>query len=140
MKNYLDLTDIDQQLQCSITLEPIGTPEVLVTIDDHCVSNKLSKSMNVNVCVDLLKPFCIEIELKNKIYDINLETAVVIKSIMIDGIELVPKFNHLASYTNDHNNNNPTAYLGFNGKWILTFDRPFYQWLHQATGQGWLIS
>jgi hypothetical protein len=140
MKNYLDLKDTDQQLRCSITLEPVGTPEVLITVGHHCASNKLFKSININVHVDLLQPFCIEIQLKNKVYNADLETAVIIKSIQIDGIELVPRFNHLAYYTNDHDNNNPTNYLGFNGKWLLTFDRPFYQWLHQATDQGWLIS
>jgi hypothetical protein len=51
----------------------------------------------------------------------------------------MPRFNYLANYINEHNTNTPTSYLGVNGKWTLTIDRPFYQWLHQARSQGWLI-
>ena len=42
-------------------------------------------------------------------------------SVVIDGIEVLPKFWHLST----------------NG--VLNIDRPFYQWLHHATDQGWLL-
>jgi hypothetical protein len=140
MKNYLDLQAIDQRLHCRLELMPVGTPEVSVSINGTYGGGKLFKSVIFDVAVDLLKPFSIEIELKNKIYTTDYETAVIIQLLQIDNINLVPKFDYLATYHNDHNNTNPTHYLGFNGKWTLTFDRPFYQWLHQATGQGWLLS
>lgn len=140
MKTYSDLQAIDHKLHCHLILEPIGTPEVAVMIDGVYTNGKFFKSVVIDVDVDLLKPFSIEIELKNKTYSTEYETAVIIKCLQIDGIDLVPKFDYLAAYINDHGNNNPTSYLGFNGKWSLTIDRPFYQWLHQATGQGWLIS
>mgnify|MGYP003350133421 CR=1 FL=1 len=56
-----------------------------------------------------------------------------------DMINIIPKYNHLIDYQNDHNINTKTNCLGYNGKWSLTIDRPFYQWLHQARSQGWLI-
>jgi len=140
MKNYYDLKDIDHRLRCRLILEPIGTPEVSVIIGGVYGGGKLFQAAIFDVDVDLLKPFVIEIELKNKDYNASHETAIVIKTLQIDGIDLVPRFDYLATYINDHDNNNPTSYLGFNGKWTLTFDRPFYPWLHQATAQGWLLS
>lgn len=140
MKNYLDLQDIDHRLHCCLHLEPVGTPEVSVIVGNNFAGGQLFKPLQVEFDLNLLEPFVVQIELKNKVYDINNETGVVIKKLQIDGIDLVPQFDYLATYQNDHNNTNPTSYLGFNGKWTLTFDRPFYQWLHQATGQGWLLS
>ena len=140
MKTYSDLQAIDSGLQCHVELEPVGTPEVAVIINDVYGGGKLFKSVVFDVNIDLLQPFTIEIEHKNKIYSMEHETAVVIKQLQIDGIDIVPRFDYLAIYRNDHDNNDPTSYLGFNGKWTLTIDRPFYHWLHEHTGQGWLIS
>lgn len=42
-------------------------------------------------------------------------------TVIIDGIEILPRFRHLAN----------------DGK--LNIDQPFYQWLHCITGQGWLL-
>ena len=140
MKTYSDLQAIDSGLHCYLELEPVGTPEVAVIIAGVYGGGKLFKSVVFDVKIDLLQPFTIEIELKNKTYSMDYETAVIIKQLQIDGIDIVPKFDYLATYRNDHDNNDPTSYLGFNGKWTLTFDRPFYHWLHEHTGQGWLIS
>jgi len=140
MKTYSDLQVIDSRLQCHVELEPVGNPEVSVIIAGAYGGGKLFKSVIFDVNIDLLQPFTIEIELKNKIYTTEQETAVIIRCLQIDGIDLVPRFDYLAEYDNDHANTDPTSYLGFNGKWTLTIDRPFYHWLHEHTGQGWLIS
>ena len=139
MKNYSDLQGIDQRLKCVIELEPVGTPEVSVIIGKTLAGGKLFKPVSYQVELDLLAPFVIELELKNKIYSGDHETAVKIVKLQIDNIDLVPRFDYLAVYRNDHNQSGPTSYIGFNGQWRLTFDRPFYQWLHQVTGQGWLL-
>lgn len=141
MKNYSDLLAIDPRLSFCLELEPVGNPEVSILIDKNIYGGgKLFNSISINTHLNALMPFEIQLELKNKIYDVNNETAIIIRCLQIDGIDLVPKFDYLAQYHNDHNNNDPTSYLGFNGKWTLTIDRPFYQWLHQVTGQGWLLS
>lgn len=140
MNNYSDLQAIDYRLHCRLELMPVGTPEVTVLINGINGGGKLFKSVVFDVWIDLMKPFSIEIELKNKTYTTDYETAVIIQQLQIDDIDLVPRFDYLANYSNDHNNNDPTSYLGFNGKWTLTIDRPFYQWLHQVSGQGWLLS
>lgn len=139
MNNYSDLQDIDNYLICRLELVPVGTPEVSVVVGNNYAGGKIFQPTIIEINVELLKPFVVEIELKNKVYD-HVKTSIKIKKLQIDGIDLVPKYDYLASYVNDHNNSSPTSELAFNGKWRLTFDRPFYQWLHQVIGQGWLIS
>tara|TARA_R110000803_G_scaffold71529_2_gene134808 strand:- start:749 stop:1177 length:429 start_codon:yes stop_codon:yes gene_type:complete len=140
MKNYSDLQAIDFKLDVCIELDPVGTPDIVVEIANNTYANsKLTAPKKLEYQLDLRDIFSINIELKNKAYTLEYDTAVIIQRISIDSIDIVPKFDYLANYSNDHNNNNPTNYLGFNGKWILKFDRPFYQWLHQVTGQGLLV-
>jgi hypothetical protein len=136
MNNYLDLLDIDTDIQIKIKLSVIGSPEFSVIVAD----NQWNNQHDIIVNHKLLSPLNIEVELKNKHYTTEYETAVIIDSISVDNISIIPLYCHLANYQNDHNNNNPTNYVGFNGKWTLTINRPFYHWLHQVQGQGWLLS
>lgn len=139
MKIYSDLQAIDSCLDFRLKLEPVGVPEMSVIVGTCFAGGKLYQPVTINLQLPLLAPFFVELELKNKVYDQSQETAIKIASLQIDGIEIVPRFDYLATYRNDHNKTDPTSYLGFNGKWLLTFDRPFYHWLHQHTGQGWLL-
>ena len=140
MKTYSDLQAIDTRLRLHVELEPVGRPDVRISIngvvDDY---PGLSNNIILDYHVDLLDLFSVEIELYNKHYTTEYETAIIIRRVSIDNIELIPKYDYLAEYINDHDFKNPTSYLGFNGKWTLTFDRPFYHWLHRHSGQGWLI-
>jgi hypothetical protein len=139
MNNYSDLLATNFKLNVCIELEPVGTPEVVAAIGNTVLAaGILTESLKIEYQLELLDLFSISIELRNKTYTLDYETAVIIRRLSIDNIDIVPEFDYLATYINDHNNNNPTSYLGFNGKWLLTFDRPFYQWLHQQTGQGLL--
>ena len=140
MKTYSDLQAIDSRLHLHVELEPVGTPDITVSVNDVIDDYPgLSDTIILDYHVDLLDLFAVNIELRNKHYTTEYETAVIIKRLSIDNIELIPQYDYLARYINDHDNNNPTSYLGFNGKWTLTIDRPFYHWLHQHSGQGWLI-
>ena len=138
MKRYSDLLGIDTRLNVKLELEPVGTPDVSVTIADYRQDYLLSNNRIIDYTVDLLQPFSIIIELQNKQYSLDRETAVIIK-LSVDNIDIVPKYDYLADYVNDHDNHDPTSYLGFNGKWTLTIDRAFYHWLHLHSGQGWLF-
>ena len=140
MKTYSDLQAIDSRLHLHVELEPVGSPDITVSVNDVMDDYPgLSDTIILDYHVDLLDLFAVNIELRNKHYTTEYETAVIIKRLSIDNIELIPQYDYLARYINDHNNDNPTSYLGFNGKWTLTIDRPFYHWLHQHSGQGWLI-
>jgi hypothetical protein len=139
MKTYSDLQAIDTRLHLHIELEPIGTPDITVSVNDVVDDYpRLSDTIILDYHIDLLDLFAVNIELRDKHYTTEYETAVIIKRLSVDNIELIPEYDYLAKYVNDHDNN-PTSYLGFNGKWTLTIDRPFYHWLHQHSGQGWLI-
>ena len=138
MKRYSDLLAIDTRLNLKLELEPIGTPDISVTIANRRQDYLLSDNKIVEYTVDLLQPFSVAIELRNKQYSLDCETAVVVR-LSVDNIDIIPKYDYLADYVNDHDNHNPTSYLGFNGKWTLTFDRAFYHWLHLHSGQGWLF-
>jgi len=141
MKTYSDLQDINQSIDVKITLRPIGLPNLHASVNQE-LSNYvgLSTPITLEYRVGLLDNIDIVIKLYNKEYNLSVETAVIIDSIAIDNINIVPKFDYLATYLNDHSNNNPTSYLGFNGTWQLNIDQPFYHWLHKHTGQGWLLT
>jgi hypothetical protein len=138
MKRYSDLLGIDTRLNIKLELEPVGTPDVSVSIADYRQDYLLSDNRIIDYTVDLLQPFLIIIELQNKQYSLDRETAVIVR-LSVDDIDIVPKYDYLVDYVNDHDNHDPTSYLGFNGKWTLTIDRAFYHWLHLHSGQGWLF-
>jgi len=141
MKTYSDLTDIDTGLPIIIELEPLGIPTVTVIINNkHYPLSRLMSPIIINDYLQLTDTINVTVVLSDKHYSTDYETAVIIRRLSVDNVELIPKYDYLADYQNDHNNTNPTSYLGFNGKWTLTIDRPFYQWLHQVSGQGWLLS
>ena len=140
MKTYSDLQDIDTRLNLVIGLEPVGTPATREIVNNKEYDYpRLSNLIIINDYLPLMDNINIDIILSDKHYTTEYETAVIIRRLSIDNIELIPRYDYLAEYINDHDNDNPTSYLGFNGKWTLTFDRPFYHWLHEHSGQGWLI-
>ena len=140
MNNYSDLQDIDTRLNLVIELEPVGSPTATIIINNQQYDYpQLTSPIIIDEYLPLMDLINIDIILSNKHYTLEYETAVIIKRLSIDNIELIPKYDYLANYINDHNNTNPTSYLGFNGKWTLTIDRPFYHWIHKHSGQGWLI-
>ena len=140
MNKYSDLQDIDTRLNLVIELEPVGSPTATIIINNQQYDYpQLTSPIIIDEYLPLMDLINIDIILSNKHYTLEYETAVIIKRLSIDNIELIPKYDYLANYINDHNNTNPTSYLGFNGKWTLTIDRPFYHWIHKHSGQGWLI-
>ena len=140
MKTYSDLQDIDTRLNLVVELEPVGNPTATVIINNQQYDYpQLSMPIIITKYLPLTDNINIDIIMSNKQYTLEYETAVIIRQISIDNIKLIPKYDYLAEYINDHDNNNPTTYLGFNGKWTLTIDRSFYHWLHEHSGQGWLI-
>lgn len=136
MKTYSELLDTKLYLDVILELIPDGNPNCRFGINENIIDYQLLEPIIVDYQLELLTPFSIMIELYNK-SDNN--TGIIINRLSVDNIEIMPRFNYLANYYNEHNTNNPTNYLGVNGKWVLTVDRPFYQWLHQAQNQGWLI-
>jgi hypothetical protein len=140
MKNYLEARATNPYSYLQIDLRPIGQPNVrIITPHDIIDYPGLSGPIILEYRMNILMPYNITVELYDKHYTTKYETAVIIDKISVDNINIIPRYDYLAKYINDHDNNNPTNYLGFNGKWSLTIDQPFYQWLHEHSGQGWLL-
>jgi hypothetical protein len=140
MKTYSDLQDIDTRLHLQLELILVGQPTALVMINDNQIGCSTSnESLIIDNFLPLMDTINIGIILSDKQYTTEYESAVIIKRLSIDNINIIPKYDYLAEYINDHDFKNPTNYLGFNGKWTLTIDRPFYHWLHKHSGQGWLF-
>lgn len=140
MKNFSDLLATDQSLDLVISVAPVGLPDTEIWVNQNLMyQGQLSGTLDISKKLPLLSVFSISVKLKNKIYTTDSETAIVLTKISIDGFDIVPAWTHLANYTNDHHMDDPTSYLGFNGEWKLVISRPFYQWQHQVTGQGWLL-
>lgn len=143
MKNFLELLDTDMSVSVVVTIEPVtanGDPIAWITINGQTFyHSRLSSAVSVTADIPLLNPIDIEIGMSGKIYNENAETAVIIRSVCIDGFEIVPNYTQCARYQNDRDFDSPTSYLGFNGVWRLSTSEPFYRWQHKITGQGWLL-
>lgn len=144
MTVFSELLATEHSLTIKIQLTPIldnGVPICAVRINDSVqYYGDLLDPIVLVKQQPLLSTFDIEISMFDKRYSSEHETAILIKSIAIDDFEIIPKYTHLANYQNDHNYPGPTSYLGFNGCWKLSINRPFYQWQHQITNQGWLLT
>jgi hypothetical protein len=143
MNNFFELQATDIFLNLVLELEPhykIHAPDIQVRVNHiQLYSGKLTHACQLTHQIPLLSTFDIQIQLTNKN---NLEdntTAALITQLSIDNHQLVPTWTQMAQYSNDHNYQQPTTHLGFNGVWKLSINRPFYQWWHVVTGQGWLL-
>lgn len=143
MKRFSDLLDIDVEVPVRVGLDPVchnGAPRCHVRVNGDSVLNAvLSHSVWVCSAASMLAPITIEVEMQDKQYDQDLETAIVISCLQIDGIDIVPRFTHLSTYHNERAQCQHTNYLGFNGTWRLHIDSALYPWLHRASDQGWLL-
>ena len=128
MKNFLDLLATDPHLDLVLTMDPVGIPDAEIWVNQQLVyQGQLSESITVSKQLPLLPGLSISVKLKNKIYGLGPETAIVLKRISIDDFDIIPAWTQLAQYVNDHNIDDPTSYLGFNGEWKLEIIKPFYQ-------------
>ena len=75
--------------------------------------------------LSLIDPISVEITV-----DRQHPQAIEILNLTMDDYEILPLYQHLATP--------PTNYLDFTGSWTLAIPN-FYPWLHEITGQGWII-
>lgn len=140
MKNFSELLATDLHVDLALTAEPIGIPYVEIYINQTSLyQGQLLEPMTISQRLPLLLGFVVVVKLQNKIYSSDYETAVNLTRLSVDNFDLIPRWSHLARYTNDHDFTEPTSYIGFNGEWKFEVTKPFYQWRHEATGQGWLF-
>lgn len=127
MKNFLEATDIKSKLTPDI--------ELMLTPNEQCVC---VAQINGRVVHDglldsyksiLVKGYSIDGPIDINIVTTRVHPEAVQVKVVIDGLEIIPKYQHLATP--------PTDYLDFNGQWSLHIPN-FYPWYHTVTGQGWI--
>ncbi len=124
IKNFSDLTGIDTQrkLVVDLCLQKHGYTKSLVKLNGFVVNVD-----KITFEIDLFDPINLEIELFEFTEG---SSGIEIQALTVNGLEVMPKFQHLAS--------SPTNYIDKLGKWYLEIPAPFYVWYHQISGQGWI--
>ena len=115
MKNFLEALDINKEIAVEVQLSPVsenGPPDILIKICDQIIHDgSLTQKKKIRICKDIKDPIIFEIKLRNKQYNKLKETACVIEKISIDGHEIIPIYQHLCVYENDHHKKISTNYL-----------------------------
>jgi hypothetical protein len=128
MKNFLELTAIKPTLKLDISLLLVSVEQCdcIVEINGETVSTGLiTNSVEFKKQIGLTEAIDISITVKNRQHP----EAIIISGLYIDGHEVMPTYQHLASP--------PTNYIDFDGVWCLRIPN-FYPWYHEITGQGWI--
>ena len=141
-------------VKLSVTLTPVHHDRplpVLVGIDQNTTTVNLDKTTTINWEVKARHGCQLSVEFTNK----QDQEAVVVESVSFFGIE-DPKFAWAGVYepvypepwaTEQHDQGVvlkprlcPHTYLGWNGKWTLTFDVPVFTWIHKIQNLGWIYT
>jgi hypothetical protein len=97
MNTFSDLQAID--LELALWVQPMGNPLLKISINDDVVYHgNLAHLLEIRRQLPLLQPFAVTVELLDKDYHSNQETAVVIKQLTVDGFELIPQWNHVVHW------------------------------------------
>jgi hypothetical protein len=116
----LDIKTADK-LQVELEVEAHGHVEYRMRLNGHLILDPVTC-----LTLDLLSP----VSLTCRVTHIQNGGALEIKKFNINGQEVLPKYQHLASPK--------TAWLDQIGMWEFHTDRPFYPWFHAISGQGWV--
>lgn len=135
-----------------------GDPEIRVSFNDDVIYHGLLSESQVFIIDNHLpnNDYRLSVELLNKQdNDTDLVTgadkAVVIDRIIFNGIE-DNRFIWAGEYRPEYpepwyseQENKPDlllknhTYLGWNGKWTLTFSMPIFTWIHKTQNLGWIF-
>jgi len=149
------------RLDCRLLLRPVWyeePPEIIVTFNNNIVyAGMLTTELLLTIDEQLpADTYNLTVEFVNKKDSDSLnghDKAVIIDSIILNNI-VDPKFVWAGIYQPNYpelwaqeqqargvvlkpqlNNLN---YLGWNGKWTLTFDVPVFTWIHKTQNLGWI--
>jgi hypothetical protein len=139
-------------VELSLSLRPIHHQRPLsvnIGIDQNMTTVHLTNETVVHFKFDAIDSCCLTIELPDKID----QEAVVIEDVSFFGIK-DPKFAWTGVYepvypepwaTEQRSQGvalnpqlSPHTYLGWPGKWTLTFDVPVFTWIHKTQNLGWI--
>ena len=123
IKTFSDITAIDTKSTVKVNLK--------LTRHGHTVSRVRLNQIDIYVDqttfeFDLFDPVNLEIDLQ----DFNEGSSGIEVELNINGINVLPKYQHLASC--------PTNYIDQLGVWKMTIPSNFYMWYHTISGQGFV--
>lgn len=148
-------------VKLSVTLQPIwhqDPPKVRVSVDTKQSEMVLTQTTTINFEFDAVENCHLVVEFLNKhnhdcVPDQNLDKAVIVDSVGFFDI-VDPRFVWAGVYepeypepwATEQKNQGvvlkqqlcPHNYLGWNGKWTLTFDVPVFTWIHKIQNLGWI--
>lgn len=144
-------------LRAKFLLTPVwhdDPPEIIVGLDESIIyAGKLFATTAFNIDQQLeLGEHSLWVEFTNKKDSDTqgkLDKAVIVDSVIFNDIS-DPKFVWEGMYqpcypepwASQQNNLQPILkshnYLGWNGKWTLTFDAPIFTWIHKTQNLGWI--
>jgi len=136
-------------VKLSVTLRPVDQPNIRVGVNGDLFPITLDKTETIDFEFMSDKDCQLTVELVNK----KDQEAVVVESVSFFGIN-DPKFAWAGVYTPDYpepwaseqrnqdvvlkQHLSPHTYLGWPGKWTLTFDVPVFTWIHRVQNLGWI--
>lgn len=136
-------------VKMSVTLRPVDQPKIHVGVN----GNVASMQLNETVILDFNFEHAGSCELTVELVDQIASEAVVIESVSFFGIE-DPKFAWAGVYepiypepwaTQQQDQGVvlkphlcPHTYIGWPGKWTLTFSVPVFTWMHRVQDLGWI--
>jgi len=120
---FSEVLDIDTRdlLTAELELATHGTIEYRCRINGHLVLDSTTLWQ-----FDLLSPIHVHVLITH----VSAESALEVRRLNINGLEVLPRYQHLASP--------PRVWLNQSGVWDLHIASPFYGWYHEISGQGWV--
>ena len=122
MNNFSDITDInpDQQLRVRLDIVTHGSVHYRLRLNGHFILDNTTE-----LYLNLFAP----IHLQCTIIDAVGDSALEIKNLSVNNLEVLPRYMHWAS--------EPTLWLTKN-EWLFSVREPFYPWYHKISGQGFI--
>jgi len=136
-------------VKMSVTLRPVDQPTVRIGINSNLSLITLDKTETINFEFESADSCELTVELVNQ----TAHEAVIVESVSFFGIA-DPKFAWSGVYTpvypepwaTEQQDQGvvlkpqlcPHTYLGWPGKWTLTFTVPVFTWIHRVQNLGWI--
>jgi len=126
IKTFSDITAIETRgsLRVQVKTTAHGTVKYTVQVNER-YTTAVYDTNHIHY-FDLLDPVSIKIKLEEFVEG----TSGVEVAVAINGLEVLPKYQHLSSKQNN--------YIDTLDEWQLLIPANFYTWYHEITGQGWI--
>lgn len=122
-------------VRVNVLLEPVGTPDVVITCGKYTRTAILTEPTWVNFTYSQAAGPCqLTVEHRNRKDHV---TAVIVKTVELNDITHLQNTYQGMYYPDDMEPRRDT-YIAWNGVWILNFTVPVYTWMHQTQNLGWI--